>query len=494
VYFISDSEIRDAVFIQNYSLGKPMKPDLLIVDDDESVRESFRLALQEDYELTFGEDIKSTLAILKTQVFDLILLDIMLPDGSGLDLLRQVKRRDETNEVIMVTALQSVDTALEALKWGAYDYITKPFKIEELYEIIKRVLNKRALERENQFLREEVYRPQAVSLIGNSKPLQEMLKKIEYASKTDMPILIKGEIGTGRQEIAREIHRLSGRQKKPFVTVHCGFLSKDRFESELFGIERPEIKGKTFPKIGKLEFANEGTLLLEQADRLPEEIQEKLLRVFHERKMTRLDQPITIPLDLRVIASMNVEGEFRNKEHTLLPEFLQFLSGFPLAVSPLRDRPEDIPELIEYFLKKVNQKAKLKVKSLSKEAIQFLTAYVWPGNLQELENSIEMMVLFASRDTLTLEDIPLDILVKQIDLAKTKEEAKLSLKRVRNQFERHYIRKVLERTRGNQTRTAATLGLHRNTLIWKLKELDMEEDYKKIVKKRRERGLGFRNI
>ena len=207
-----------------------------------------------------------------------------------------------------------------------------------------------------------------------------------------------------------------------------------------------------------------------------------------------MDQPITIPLDLRVIASMNMEGEFRNKEHTLLPEFLQFLSGFPLVASPLRDRPEDIPELIEYFLKKVNQKAKLKVKSLSKEAIQFLTAYVWPGNLQELENSIEMMVLFASRDTLTLEDIPLDILVKQIDLAKTKEEAKLSLKRVRNQFERHYIRKVLERTRGNQTRTAATLGLHRNTLIWKLKELDMEEDYKKIVKKRRERGLGFRNI
>ncbi|MGH7739695.1 MAG: sigma-54-dependent transcriptional regulator [bacterium] len=471
-----------------------MKPSLLIVDDEESVRESFRLALQDDYELTFGEDSKSTLAILKSKVFDLVLLDIMLPDGSGMDLLRQVKRRGESMEVIMVTALQSIDTALEAMKWGAYDYITKPFKIEELYEIIKRVLNKRALERENAFLRGEVYESQPVSLIGQSKALLETVKKIENAAKTDMPVLIKGEVGSGRQEVARQIHRLSLRGKKPFITVHCGNIPKGQFESELFGLERQDARGRTSPQIGQLEFANEGTLFLEQADRLPGEIQEKLLRVFHEKKMTRADHTVTIQLDLRVIASVDQDPDHKPRETELLGDFSQFLNGFPLVVPPLRQRQEDIPELIECYLKQVNRKARLTVKSISKEAVQFFTQYAWPGNLQELENSIEMMVLFAGRDTLTLEDIPLDILVKQIDLAKTKEEAKLSLKRVRHQFERHYIRKVLERTRGNQTRTAATLGLHRNTLIWKLKELDLEGDYKKIVKKRRERGLGFRNL
>lgn len=470
-----------------------MKPIILIVDDEESVRESFRLALQDEYELAFAEDAKTTLRILKSQNFDLCLLDIMLPDGSGIDLLRQIKRRDESVDVIMVTALTGVDTALDAMKLGAYDYITKPYKIEELYELIKRVLAKRALEKENRFLREELSARKPVCLMGGSKAVQELGKKVAGIAKADLPVLLQGEMGSGVEEIARELHAQSLRQRGPFITVACASFSKAQVDKEIFGEEGDEAKNKS-PQIGKLEFAEGGTLFLDQVDRLPVEAQDKLLKVFSEKKFFRLGSQAPILLDFRVIASADSDIELNLNRGSFRRDLYQYLSAFSLALPPLRERREDIPELVDYFLKVTNQKTKTPVKAIQKEAIQFLGQYGWPGNLKELENSIEMMVLFAGKDTLTIEDIPLDILVKQIDLAKTKEEAKLSLKRVRRQFERQYIRKVLERTRGNQTRTAATLGLHRNTLIWKLKELNLEEDYKRIVKKRRERGVGFRNL
>ena len=470
-----------------------MKPVLLIVDDEESVRESFRLALQDEYDLAFAEDAKAALKILKSQAFDLCLLDIMLPDGSGLDLLRQIKRRDESIDVIMVTALQGVDTALDAMKLGAYDYITKPYRIAELYELIKRVLAKRALEKENRFLREELAQRKPVSFLGKSKAAQEVLKKIEGIAKGDLPVLISGEMGSGSEEAAREIHTRSLRGRGPFIVMNPSSSPKVQLERELFGEEGEEAKNRA-PLIGKLEFADKGTFYLEQVDRLPLDLQEKLIKVFTEKKMARTGSQALMPLDVRVIASTDTNLSEAVEKGLFRKDLLQFLGAFPLALPPLRERKEDISDLIDYFLKIANQKARVPVKVIQKEAIQFLTQYAWPGNLRELENSVEMMVLFAGKEALTVEDIPLDILVKQIDLAKTKEEAKLSLKRVRRQFERQYIRKVLERTRGNQTRTAATLGLHRNTLIWKLKELNLEEDYKKIVKKRREHGVGFRGL
>jgi DNA-binding NtrC family response regulator len=425
-------------------------------------------------------------------VFELCLLDIMLPDGSGLDLLRQIKRRDESIDVIMVTALQGVDTALEAMKLGAYDYITKPYKINELYELIRRVLAKRSLEKENRYLRGEMNQRKPVGLSGGSRALQELMKKISGAAGTDLAVLISGEMGSGAEEVAREIHSKGSRAKGPFVVFSCA-SAKSQVEGELFGEEGDE-PGTRPPQIGKLEFADGGTLFLDQVDRLPLEVQVKLVKAFTERKVSRSGNQASLPLDFRVIASTETDilkcvekGSFRRDLH-------QFLNAFPLSLPPLRERREDIPALIDIYLKVANQRAKVPVKTIQKDAIQFLTQYNWPGNIRELENSVEMMVLFAGKDILTLEDIPLDILVKQIDLAKTKEEAKLSLKRVRRQFERQYIRKVLERTRGNQTRSAATLGLHRNTLIWKIKELNLEEDYRRIVKKRREQKVGFRDL
>jgi DNA-binding NtrC family response regulator len=451
------------------------------------------LSLQGEYDLVFAEDTKTALRILKKQAFDLCLLDLLLPDGSGLDLLRQIKRKEEDLDVIVVTALTGIDVALGAMKLGAYDYITKPYKADDLFELVRRVLAKRNLEKENRFLRQEVTPQKTAQLLGTSQSIRDVVREIAAAAKSEGPILIQGEIGSGVEEVAREIHSQSSVSRGPFIKFHCSSIPKGQLEKELFGEAGDENRNK-FAQIGKLEFADGGILFLHQVDRLPLETQDKLLKVFNERKMLRPGSHFSMGVNIRVIASANVKLLENLEKGTFRKDFYSFLSASSIHLPPLRERKEDIPELLSHYLKMANQKAKIQVRTIQKDAIQFLTQYYWPGNLKELENSVEMMALYACRDSLTLEDIPLDILVKQIDFSRTKAEAKLSLKRVRRQFERNYIRKVLERTRGNQTRTAASLGLHRNTLIWKLKELNLADDYKRIVKQRRDRGVGFRNL
>lgn len=470
-----------------------MNAHLLIVDDEESVRESFRLALQDKYQLTFAEDIKSALKALKLRDYDLCLLDILLPDGSGLDLLKQAKRRDETLDVIMVTALQGVDTALDAMKLGAYDYVTKPYKLDDLYAVIHRALMKRKLERENRYLREERQHHQPLVFLGSSPVLREFRLKVEGMAGADFPVLMTGETGSGQEDIAREIHRLSPRSRGPFIRLDGSSVPRGHWEVELFGWESDDSRKQT-SQIGKLDFAQGGTLFLDQADSMPAQVQDRLAKTLTEKRFNRLDSKASQSLDIRLIASL--EGDYPSFPSSipLRRELLQLLKTFSLAIPPLRERKEDLPELIHQFLKNANQRASVQVKALQKDAMQLLVKYPWPGNLREMEAVLEMMVLFAGKENLGLEDVPLDLLVKQIDLAPTREEAKISLKRVRHQFERQYIRKVLERTRGNQTRTAATLGLHRNTLIWKLKDLNLEEDYRQIVKKRRDRGIGFKDL
>lgn len=470
-----------------------MKHYLLIVDDEESVRESFRLALQDHYELIFAVDVKSTLKALKLREFDLCLLDILLPDGSGMDLLKQAKRKDETMEIIMVTAVQGVKSALDAMKLGAYDYVTKPFKLEELYAVIQRALQKRALLKENRYLKESRQNEPSPSFIGSSPAFKNFIKKVEGMAAVDFPVLLLGELGSGSEVIARELHGLSARSKGPFVRLNCSSVPRGQWEIELFGQEGDDSK-KRGPQLGKLDFAQGGTLFLDQIDLMPTSIQDKFAEVLKDKRFSGSDNKIVQEVDVRVIASLEVE--LSNIPFVPPPgrELFQILNAFSIVIPPLRERKEDLKELIFYYLKKSSQRAALPVKTLQKDALKLLLEYPWPGNLRELEAVIEMMVLFAGKEILGLEDLPLDLLVKQMDLAPSREEAKISLKRVRNQFERRYIRKVLERTRGNQTRTAATLGLHRNTLIWKLRELDLEDDYKKIVKQRRDRGIGFKDL
>jgi DNA-binding NtrC family response regulator len=466
-----------------------VKPALLIVDDEESVRESFRLVLQDDYDLSFAEDAKAALCALKSQTFNLCLLDIMLPDGSGLDLLRQMKRRDESIDVIMVTALQSVETGLDAMIGKANDYITKPFKIDELRRLIKKVLAKRTLKQESISSKSEINGSTPFCLMGTSKIINGLMKKIEMVSLSETPVCLMGEKGSGMEEMARQIHLGGQRAQGPFVTFACSSQTENHLERELFG---EESEGK-LPQVGKLEFADKGTIFLKQIDQLSLELQDKLMEILSNKTMFRLKSGVRIPLDIRVIASSDVDLNAKVVDGFFLKDFYLFLNNCTLIVPSLRERKEDIPLLMGQALKTANRKVKTPVKEMKKEVVQLLTAYPWPGNLQELKNSIESMVLFAKKDTLTMEDVPLDILIQQMNLTKTKKEAKLSFQHVRRQFERNYIRKVLENTLGNQTLTAKTLGLHRNTLVGKLKKLSLEDDYRKIVRKRRERGMGFRS-
>jgi len=463
-----------------------VNPSLLIVDDEESVRESFRLVLQDDYDLTFAEDAKTTLRALKAQTFNLCLLDIMLPDGSGLDLLRQMKRRDESIDVIMVTALQGIETGLDAMVGKAQDYVTKPFQINELRRLIKKTLAKRASKREN--LLAGINESKPLCLMGNSAAVRDLRKKIEAAAASESPVCLRGEKGSGVEDIAREIHLKSRRSKGPFVTFNCSNPSERQLEKELFG---EEGDGK-LPQVGKLEFADQGTLFLKQIDRMPLPIQDKLMGIFSKKMMFLPESGIHMPLNIRLIVSSEMDLTTKFARRFFIKNFYQFFMDITFSVPPLRERKKDIPLLIKHVLE--TAKTKMPVKKTQNKVIQLLTRYAWPGNLPELENSVEAMVFFSKKDTVTMDDIPLDILIKQMDMAETRQAVKISSKQLRRQFERIYIQKVLERHHGHQSRTAKDLGLHRNTLVGKMKELNLEEDYRKIVRKRRERGKGFRDF
>ena len=267
-----------------------------------------------------------------------------------------------------------------------------------------------------------------------------MLEKISELAKADLPVLLSGETGSGLEDVAREIHEQSRRHPGAFIAVSCATLGKGNAETVFFGKTGNDAR-HTSARAGKLERAEGGSLFLDQIDRLVPDAQDKLFKALASGKITRAGSQAVVPFDTRVIASCGPSFDANSEKNTLRKDFHHFLGALALSVPPLRERREDIPEIIHYFIR------------------QYLMRYGWPGNLEELKNIIELMVLFAGKETLTLDDIPMDILVKQIELARTKEEAKHSLKRMRRHFERQFIRKVLERTRGNQTRTAATLGL-----------------------------------
>jgi two-component system response regulator AtoC len=460
-----------------------VKPVLLIVDDEESVRESFRQVLQNDYDLVFAEDAKSTLRLLKTQTFNLCLLDIMLPDGSGLDLLRQMKRRDESIDVIMVTALQGVQTGLDAMKGKAKDYITKPFQIDELRGLIKKTLAKRSLEKEVP----PSYELKPLCLTGTSRRIQELIKKMKKMVSSARPLCLVGERGSGVEEIAREIHSKSQRAQGPFVTLNCS-LPEALLERELFG---GETEGR-LPQVGKLEFADKGTLFLKQIDRLPLGIQEKLLEVLPGKTLRSQESATRLKLDIRLIGSSDVKLAVPHSKRFFTKNFYRFLTQSIVSVPPLRERKIDIPLLMSRVIETVP--GKTSVQMFEKEALHLLIRYPWPGNVTELESTLKTMVFFAGKDTLTLDDIPFDILIQQMNMGESKKAFKISVKQLQRQFERIYIRKSLERNRGNQSRVAKELGLHRNTLIDKIKQLNLENDIKKMIQKRRLKDMPLRHV
>lgn len=453
-----------------------MRPVILVVDDDAGLRESFRLILENQYDVLDAHDGPSALEMLRLRQADLVLLDIRLPEMDGIEVLERIKGIDEGLEVILVTAVKTVRTAVAAMKLGAFDYLTKPVDEDELLSIIRRALERRALEREVTFLRSELARQHDFDeLVGQHPDMQKLYRLITQVARTTTTVLIAGESGTGKELIARAIHRQGPRRDKPFVPVNPAALSETLVESELFGHERGAFTGAYQRKLGRFELAQGGTIFLDEIGALKPELQAKLLRVLQEREFERVGGTRSIPLDARVIVATNVDlkqavaaGKFRE-------DLYYRLHVVPVAVPPLRDRREDIPLLARHFLRRYGQQFNRPMEGLSPDALAVLMEYSWPGNVRELQNIIERLVGLAEGPVIELSDLPLDLLLP--DQRTTPRHSGLSLNEATDEFERQIALRVLGRVRWNVSEAARLLGVHRNSLKakiarWGLKRRD----------------------
>ena len=440
------------------------RPVILIVDDDPGVREAFRLALEEQYDLLEAADGRRALEVLRAQPVDLLLLDIRLPEMDGIEVLERVKAVDESIEVILVTAVKTVRTAVAAMKLGAFDYVTKPFDEDELLALVRRALERRSLEREVAVLRAELERRHDVDeLVGQHPEMMRLYRLIGQAARTTATVLITGESGTGKELVARAIHRQGPRRDRPFVAVNPAALAETLVESELFGHERGAFTGAHQRKLGRFELAQGGTLFLDEISSIKPELQAKLLRVLQEREIERVGGTRPIRIDVRFIAATNVDLRQAVAEGRFREDLYYRLSVMPVVVPPLRRRREDIPLLAAHFVRRFSRALNRRIEGFTPEALTVLTQYAWPGNVRELQNIVERLVAVAEGPMIGVNDLPLDLLVPE-PRAGVGETPALPLKRATEEFQRQIVLRVLERVRWNRSEAARILGVHRNSL------------------------------
>ncbi|MBI2215708.1 MAG: sigma-54-dependent Fis family transcriptional regulator [Candidatus Rokubacteria bacterium] len=449
--------------------SRPTRPVILVVDDDAGLRESFRLILDDEYEVIEAPDGPTALGTLRSAQVDLVLLDIRLPHMDGIQVLERIKGIDDSVQVILVTAVKTVRTAVAAMKLGAFDYLTKPFDEEELFAVIRRALERRSLEREVQYLRSELDQRDGAAqhIIGEHAEMQKLAKVIAQTARTTTTVLITGESGTGKELVARAIHRQGPRRDKPFVAVNPAAISESLMESELFGHEKGAFTGARQRKIGRFEMAHGGTLFLDEIGTLKHELQAKLLRVIQEREIERVGSMHTIKLDVRFIAATNVDLKQAVAQGTFREDLYYRLNVVPIHVPPLRERREDIPVLVDHFVDRYSRRFGRPVTGVSPEALGVMRDYPWPGNVRELQNVIERLVGLADGPVIGVDDLPFDLMFPDCR-AKLKDVENLPLKEATEEFERQIILRVLERVGWNQSEASRILGVHRNSLKVKL--------------------------
>ncbi len=440
------------------------RPVVLIVDDDSGVRESFRLTLEDHYDVIDVPDGARALDVVRASQVDLVLLDIRLPEMDGIEVLERIKAMDEGVEVILVTAVKTLRTAVAAMKLGAFDYLTKPFEEDELLAVIARALEKRALEREVTFLRGELERARDFNeIVGQHPTMQKVYRLIAQVARTTTTVLVTGASGTGKELIARAIHRQGPRREKPFVAVNPAAVVESLIESELFGHERGAFTGAHQRKLGRFELAQGGTLFLDEIGTLKEELQVKLLRVLQEREIERVGGTHPIKIDVRVIAATNADLKDAVARGAFREDLYYRLNVVPIEVPSLAQRADDIPLLVEHFVHRYSRECNKTVDGLSPESLAALREYEWPGNVRELQNVVERAVVLAEDPVIQLSELPLDVLLpKHRERVRTAD--RLPLKNATEEFERQIILRVLERVGGNQSEAARILGLHRNTI------------------------------
>jgi DNA-binding NtrC family response regulator len=450
-----------------------IKPTLLIVDDEPGARESLEVILEDDYHVLSVGSGQEALKTLQQKPINLILLDVNMPDMDGLTVLRKIKEQDEEIDVIMVSALNQARKAVDAIKLGAYDYITKPYEPEDILSTVNRVISKQKLYKELDFLRREVEESRGFDqIVSQNKTMQEIFQLIKKVAFTSTNILITGESGTGKELIARSIHRQGNRRNGPFVAINCAAIPSELMESEMFGHEKGAFTGAHTRTIGKFEYANGGALFLDEISVLRSDLQAKLLRVLQEREIERIGSNKPIKVDIRVISATNTNLEDAVMRGKFRQDLYFRLNVIPISIPPLRERKEDIPLLAKHFLNKFNTAFNKKIPGFTEKALDAFTKYHWPGNIRELENLIERIVVLSSgNEMMDLKDIPLEILMDSGQDIQELEPRKIGLIKIREAIEKRIILNVLEATQWNQTETAKILKVNRNTLIQKAKQL-----------------------
>jgi DNA-binding NtrC family response regulator len=443
---------------------------ILVVDDENGIRQSFKMVLKDRFHVLLAENGKEAEDLLTKNPVDLILLDIVLPDINGLDLLERLKALDPNPEVIMVTAVKEIQSAVRAIKLGAYEYIIKPFLVDDVINIINRALEKRNLMKQVTYLRNELERVRPFDqIVGQDEAMNKIFDLISSFADSDGAVLIQGESGTGKELVARAIYRLGSRKDQPFVVIACAAIPSTLVESELFGYHKGAFTGALRTTLGKLEIANKGTVFLDDIDTLDVNMQAKLLRVIQEKEFERLGSTKVIKLDVRFLAASNKDLTQLIQAGAFREDLYYRLNVLPIHLPPLRQRKKDVPLLIDHFLRVNAERTGKPPKSFSKEAVKALMEYDWPGNVRELQNLVERCFTISRDSVIHLKDISI------LSVTKPKIDG-LSLKDAVDAFEQEYINEVLESVDGNRTQAASILGVHRNTLLSKLGASTQKKD------------------
>jgi len=452
-------------------------PLVLVVEDDQSTRESLCDALRDGgMEIISAGSAEEAMTRLDLNQVDVVVSDVMMGKMSGVDLLTHVQERHPDTAVVLVTAYGSIESAVDAMRRGAYDYVTKPINLDRLELLVQRAHRRQSLLRENRELRQQIRRQFSMSgIIGQSAAIRRILHQVEQIAPTSASVLIQGESGTGKELVASAIHHHSLRADAPLVKVNCVALAEGLIESELFGHERGAFTGAHRLRRGRFELAHGGTLFLDEVGDLSVSTQLKLLRAIQEREIERVGGQTAIPVDVRLIAATNRDLERAMREGTFREELYYRLKVVTLSVPPLRERPEDVPMLLDYFLAQFCEEHGKSIRAITPSARQRLVSYSWPGNVRELRNCVESLVVTTRGEEITVKDLPPTMVPESSGYS-----IFLPMGRPLDEVERRYIMRTLEMLNGNKARTAQVLGISKKTLYRRLHEwgvpLDADEE------------------
>jgi two-component system, NtrC family, response regulator PilR len=454
------------------------KARVLVVDDEQSMREFLEIFFRgEGFDVTTAASVDSALVAVDADDFDVVISDIQMPERSGLDLLHAVKDSAPQTVVIMITAFATTETAITAMKQGAYDYVTKPFKVDELRLVVEKALEKRLLSTENQRLKSELRKEtRRRQLVGNGRAMEQLYELVARVANTKTNVLVCGESGTGKELVARAIHDQSERRDQPFVAVNCGAIPENLLESELFGHVKGAFTGAVQNKAGLFETAHRGTLFLDEIGELPASLQVKLLRVIQDKAVRRVGGTSDQLVDVRIIAATNRRLEDEVAAGRFREDLYYRLNVIQIGLPPLRDRTEDIPLLVSHFLEKYASELGKPIAGFSEAAMERLLEYGFPGNVRELENMVERAVALSQGGMIGPESLPPSMLEPRPAGAAAKLPLEgANLDSLVNEFERGLLREALRQSRGVKKRAAQLLGISFRSFRYRLEKLGMDE-------------------